>query len=96
MLNRVWQTRPPIPVRLTSKPKSNSHTARFVTDEKKGPRPSQEAYERILADYGAEARSSAESVDHLVRLGYSKGQARSAVYRFRQRRGLTSTKAEGK
>lgn len=58
---------------------------------------SQEHYERILNDFTAANRSGPEAVAHLVSLGFSSGQAKSAVYRFRQRHGLIgrSTSAEG-
>ena len=47
-----------------------------------------EEYERILSEFGASHRSGGECVKHLESLGFSSGQARSAVYRYRQRHGL--------
>jgi len=43
-------------------------------------------YAEILEAFGAREKPPAESVAHLVSLGYRRGQARNAVYRFRQRR----------
>lgn len=51
-------------------------------------RSTDEDYERILSQFGATKRATAECVNHLLSLGFSRGQARSAVYRFRQRHGL--------
>ncbi len=51
---------------------------------------SQFTYERLLDEFGAGQRTTSDCVNHLVSMGYSKGQARSAVYRFRQRRGLVA------
>lgn len=45
-------------------------------------------YERILQEFGALKRDARECVSHLMGLGFSKGQARNAVYRFRQRHPL--------
>jgi len=50
----------------------------------------EQTYERLLTEFGAVKHSTAECIQHLTSLGYSKSQARSAVYRFRQRHGLLS------
>ena len=48
----------------------------------------EEDYEHILEAFEAAKRPTQESVRHLMALGFSLGQARSAVYRYRERRGL--------
>lgn len=48
-------------------------------------------YERLLVQFGAATKPAPESVRHLQALGYSKSQARNAVYRFRHRRGLAAS-----
>lgn len=42
-------------------------------------------YERLLREFGADSRPAIESVRFLMEQGYSRGQARNAVYRHRQR-----------
>ena len=49
------------------------------------PRPAVGRYAEILESFGAREKSAAESIAHLVSLGFHEGQARNAVYRFRQR-----------
>lgn len=48
-------------------------------------------YEEILADFHAAERTRSECVSHLTSLGFSRGQARNAVYRYRQRHGLLAS-----
>lgn len=48
----------------------------------------QEEYAKILDDFNATARMRKECINHLEELGYSYGQANSAVYNYRKRRGL--------
>jgi hypothetical protein len=47
-----------------------------------------QTYDQLLAEFGTD-RPASDAVVYLQNLGYSKSQARNAVYRFRQRRGLT-------
>lgn len=56
------------------------------------PRGRYEEYERILEHFGASDRANRESVRHLMDLGFSSGQARSAVHRYRERHGLLRKK----
>lgn len=51
-------------------------------------------YEAVLNAFEATTRRPAECVKHLVSLGYSVGQARSAVYRYRGRHGLLNDSAK--
>src|SRR5579859_3633225 len=50
-----------------------------------------QAYDQILAQFGAESKPRNSAVEYLLSLGFSKGQARNAVYRFRQKRSLASS-----
>ncbi len=59
------------------------------------PRGREEDYERILEAFEAAGRPTGESVRHLMGLGFSTGQARSAVYRYRERHGLVGKGSEG-
>jgi len=43
-------------------------------------------YDRLLTEFGAGNRSGSEAIAYLESLGYSRSQARNAVYRFRQRK----------
>ena len=52
-----------------------------------------EDYERLLEQFNAEAKKPSECVEHLVSLGYGRSQARNAVYRYRLRHGLTTSKS---
>lgn len=52
----------------------------------------QEDYDRLLDEFGAATRPGRDAAAFLIAQGYTAGQARSAVYRFRQRRGLIGTK----
>jgi hypothetical protein len=45
-------------------------------------------YKAVLDAFSAAQKSPAASVDHLMSLGYSRGQARSAVHRYREQLGL--------
>jgi hypothetical protein len=45
-------------------------------------------YEVLLEQFNARAQKPADCVKHLVSLGFRTGQARSAVYRYRERHGL--------
>ncbi len=57
------------------------------------PRGSREReYEKVLRDFGAQSRTNAECIQHLVSLGYTAGQARNALYRYRQRSSATREK----
>lgn len=42
-------------------------------------------YRRLLEEFGAEHRPARECVKFLLSQGYSSGQARNAVYRFKER-----------
>jgi len=46
-------------------------------------------YVRLLDDFGASQKTARECVRFLEQAGYSHGQARNAVYRFRRLRGMT-------
>jgi hypothetical protein len=48
---------------------------------------SEREYDRLLTEFRAATRASGDCVSYLESLGYSKGQARNAVYRYRQRHG---------
>jgi hypothetical protein len=41
-------------------------------------------YSEILDAFGGRARSAADCTRHLVSLGFSQGQARNAVFRYRR------------
>jgi hypothetical protein len=43
------------------------------------------AYERLLSAFNAAAKPNGECVAYLVSLGFTQGQARNAVYRYRTR-----------
>jgi hypothetical protein len=45
-------------------------------------------YDEILARFRAEEKPNREAVRHLENLGFRSGQARSAVYQYRKKRGL--------
>ena len=47
-------------------------------------------YDRVLTAFRAETRRSADCIRHLVSLGFTMAQARSAVYRYRLRHGRIS------
>ncbi len=49
-------------------------------------------YARLLDEYGASERSNGECVRFLEEFGFSRGQARNAVFRYRSRRGLVRMK----
>jgi Holliday junction resolvasome RuvABC DNA-binding subunit len=40
-------------------------------------------YDQVLESFGANSHSAAECVQYLLSLGYTRGQARNAVYRYR-------------
>lgn len=46
-------------------------------------------YERLLEAFSARERPSSDCVRYLCSLGFTNGQARSAVFRYRQRHELT-------
>ncbi len=48
----------------------------------------QEEYDRILDEFGAIERSYGECTRYLESLGFTYGQAKTAVHKYRQRRGL--------
>jgi hypothetical protein len=47
--------------------------------------PTEAAYEAVLASFGALEKPGSECISYLRSLGYSTGQARNALYRFRKR-----------
>jgi hypothetical protein len=49
---------------------------------------SQEEYDKILDNFGARRKSHDKCRRHLMGLKYSYGQANSAVYRYRVKRGI--------
>mgnify|MGYP000669196467 CR=1 FL=1 len=51
-------------------------------------RTSQDEYARILNRFGAVGKTNLECVNHLQNFGFTYGQAKSAVYKYRQKRGL--------
>jgi len=51
-------------------------------------RTSQDEYARILNKFGAVGKTNSECVDHLQKLSFTYGQAKSAVYKYRRNRGL--------
>ena len=51
-------------------------------------RGSQDEYDRLLDEFGATEKGSMECIKYLESLGRSYGQAKSAVYNYRVRRGL--------
>lgn len=53
-----------------------------------GRRMSQEEYDKILDNFGARRKSHDKCRRHLMGLKYSYGQANSAVYRYRVKRGI--------
>lgn len=52
-----------------------------------------ERYVELLDAFGAGERSARECVRFLEEKGFSRGQARNAVYRYRQQRGLGTKRA---
>ena len=57
-------------------------------------RPISTNYEAILSAFDAEHRSNREAVLYLEAMGFSSGQARSAVYQYRKKRGLVRSRAK--
>jgi hypothetical protein len=57
--------------------------------DKSEPAPDRSDYPRLLEDFGATDKTARECVRYLEQAGYSHGQARNAVYRFRRLRGIT-------
>lgn len=51
-------------------------------------------YVGLLDAFGAAERTPQECALYLQRSGFSAGQARNAVYRYRQQRGLLRKRAE--
>jgi len=49
---------------------------------------SQEEYERILREFGADIKRPRECIKHLEKLGFSYGQSKTAVYNYRKSNGL--------
>lgn len=45
-------------------------------------------YDRILDEYDGMNKTNIECIRYLEEQGYSQGQAKNAVYRYRRRRGL--------
>lgn len=50
-------------------------------------------YVELLDAFGAPGRPARECVRHLEEKGFSRGQARNAVYRYRQQHGLGTKRA---
>ena len=61
------------------------HHQTKIIIERKG---SQGDYNSLLDKYGAKGKSNKECVEYLKGLGFSYGQAKSAVYSYRKKRGL--------
>jgi hypothetical protein len=51
-------------------------------------------YSDVLDSFGAREKSTAECIAYLVSCGFRKGQARNAVYRFRQLHGVTENSSD--
>jgi hypothetical protein len=51
-------------------------------------RTAQSEYERILNEFGAPRKTYIECVEHLKELGFTYGQAKTAVHKYRERRHL--------
>lgn len=61
-----------------------------MTESESSPRRRSNAdYVRLLDDFRATDKAARECVQHLQQLGYSHGQARNAVYRYRRGHGLS-------
>ena len=56
--------------------------------QKMSERACQEDYDQIMDDFNARIRKPQDCIKHLESLGYSYGQAKSAVYKYRVNRGL--------
>lgn len=56
--------------------------------QKAGPRMTQEKYDRILDNFNACNMEPKECIRHLEKMGFSYGQAKSAVYKYRYNRNL--------
>lgn len=56
--------------------------------QKTGPRMTQEKYDRILDNFNACNIEPKESIKHLEKMGFSYGQAKTAVYKYRVNRNL--------
>ena len=54
----------------------------------KSSRRSEHEYTKVLDAFEAKEKSNREAVQHLERLGFRSGQARSAVYQYRKAKGL--------
>lgn len=61
------------------------HHGSHVTAQQRG---SQSEHESILNAFGARSKPPQESIRHLESLGYSYGQAKTAVYNYRVKHGL--------
>ena len=55
-------------------------------------RGSQDKYDQLLDDFGARQKRQRKCVEYLESLGYTYGQAKSAVYNYRVSRGLIGKK----
>jgi hypothetical protein len=55
-------------------------------------RGTQDEYDRILTGYDARNKTAKNCVEHLKSLGYSYGQAKTAVYKYRVAKGLIRKK----
>jgi len=51
-------------------------------------RATQAEYDQILDDFDARSRTPKECISHLERMGYSYGQSKTAVYKYRVSRNL--------
>ena len=51
-------------------------------------RTTQDEYDRILDDFKASKKRSIECIRHLESMGFSYGQAKTAVYKYRSNRNL--------
>ena len=61
------------------------HHGRNLKSKRRG---SESEYAAILNAYGAPSKEARECVAHLEQLGFSYGQAHTAVYNYRVKRGL--------
>lgn len=58
----------------------------------KAERPTADHYMRLLDDFGAHDKRPRECVKYLEERGYSHGQARNAVYRYRRARHVVNAR----
>lgn len=66
-----------------------------MSDLKSSAKPARTDYITLLDKFRGLEKPARDCVKHLEELGFSRGQARNAVYRFRRLRGIGAAKVDG-